>query len=69
MAKKQTDKKNRNNKVADNIDLSLPQNIVLFGEQNPEDKKIYDITVGADEETNDITEDDLCEINFLTTPL
>lgn len=41
MAKKQTDKKNRNNKVADNVDLSLPQNIVLFGEQNPEDKKIY----------------------------
>ena len=41
MAKKRTGQRNRNLKTAEPEDLSLPQNIVLFGEQNPEDKKVY----------------------------
>ena len=41
MAKKKTIQRNRSQKNTNAIDLSLPQNIVLFGEQNPEDKKVY----------------------------
>ena len=41
MAKKRTGQRNRNLMTAEPVDLSLPQNIVLFGEQNPEDKKVY----------------------------
>ena len=37
MAKKRTGQRNRNLKTADPVDLSLPQNIVLFGEQTPEE--------------------------------
>ncbi len=41
MAKKKTIQRNRGQKNTAAVDLSLPQNIVLFGEQNPEDKKVY----------------------------
>ncbi len=41
MAKKKGLRRIRNLKKAAAVDLSLPQNIVLFGEQNPEDKKVY----------------------------
>lgn len=41
MAKKKTAPRSRGRKSAGAVDLTLPQNIVLFGEQNPEDKKIY----------------------------
>lgn len=41
MAKKNAASHNRDQKKKKAPDLSLPQNIVLFGEQNPEDKKVY----------------------------
>ena len=41
MAKRKTNQRNRSQMNTTGADLSLPQNIVLFGEQNPEDKKVY----------------------------
>ena len=41
MAKKKASSKTRNPRNTDAADLSLPQNIVLFGEQGTEDKKVY----------------------------
>lgn len=41
MAKKKVARRTNAQKATASADLSLPQNIVLFGEQNPEDKKIY----------------------------
>lgn len=41
MAKKSIGQRNRNQKTVNPVDLSLPQNITLFGEQNSEEKKVY----------------------------
>lgn len=41
MAKKKGKQRKVGQKNAASVDLSLPQNITQFGEQNPEDKKIY----------------------------
>ena len=56
MAKKRTGQRNRKLKTADPVDLSLPQNIALHGEQNPEDKKVY-ISQNAYKEIRRFTKD------------
>ncbi len=55
MAKKKSQVR-QNLKRTKNTDLSLPQNIVLFGEHDPEDKKIY-ISQNAYRDIHHFTED------------
>ena len=41
MAKKKSIQRKQSRKKTNPVDLTLPQNIVLLGEQDPEDKKVY----------------------------